>query len=219
VSSPTIKLHWSPRSPFVRKVMVVLHETGLVGSVELMRNPVAMDRPNTRVLADNPLGKIPTLVLADGSALFDSRVICEFLDGLHDGPRLFPARQPERSRALVRQALADGLLDIVVLWRNWHTERGRDPFDPSDAVQAGFAVKVEATLNRLEEATPEIGSMPDIGDIAVACALSYLDFRWGVLSWRNRRERLAAWHDAFASRPSMMATHIVDDQPATQGQP
>jgi glutathione S-transferase len=213
-----MKLHWSPRSPFVRKVMVVLHETGLVGDVALMRNPVAMDRPNARVMEDNPLGQIPTLVLADGRALFDSRVICEYLDGLHDGPRLFPADEPARSRTLVRQALADGLLDIVVLWRAWHTERGRDPFDASDPVQAAFAAKVAAALDRLaDEVDPEGPATPDIGDIAVACTLSYLDFRWAALDWRAGRDRLADWHSRFEVRPAMVATRIVDDQPAPDG--
>ena len=213
-----MKLHWSPRSPFVRKVMVVLHETGLVSDVALMRNPVSMDRPNDRVMEDNPLGKIPTLVLADGRVLFDSRVICEYLDGLHDGPRLFPVEEAARIRALVRQALADGLLDTVVLWRVWHGERDRDPFDPTDPVQAAFARKVTAGLDSLEDQVSSAGAdTADIGDVAVACALSYLDFRWAVLGWRTGRDRLAEWHRGFEARPSMVATRIADDQPALDG--
>src|SRR3546814_15919853 len=101
-----MKLHWSPRSPFVRKVMITLHEAGLVERVELVRSVVAFAAaPNPEVLADNPLGKIPALILDDGTALFDSRVICEFLDGLHDRARLFPAAGPERQigKASVRE--------------------------------------------------------------------------------------------------------------------
>ena len=86
-----MKLHWSPRSPFVRKVMIAAHETGLVDRLTCVRTVVAMTAPNATLLPDNPLSKIPTLVLDDGSTLYDSGVICEYLDTLHDGPKLFPA--------------------------------------------------------------------------------------------------------------------------------
>lgn len=212
MSRPEMKLHWSPRSPFVRKVMIALHETGLLDRVELVRNPVAIDRPSAAVMADNPLGKIPTLVLADGSALYDSRVICEYLDGLHDGTPLFPPAGPARIAALTRQALADGLLDILLPWRYWHARNGLDPLDESDAYQRACLSKTRAALGRLEgEASDALPATLDIGDIAIGCALSYLDFRWPVLSWRQRRDRLAAWHRAFEARASVLATRIVDD--------
>lgn len=212
MSRPEMKLHWSPRSPFVRKVMIALHETGLPDRVELVRNPVAIDRPNAAVMADNPLGKIPTLVLADGTALYDSRVICEYLDGFHDGPNLFPPAGPARIAALRRQALADGLLDVLLPWRYWHARQGLDPLDDGDPYQRACALKAVAALDRLElEATDAVPDTLDIGDIAIGCLLSYLDFRWPVLSWREGRDRLAAWHRAFEARPSVLATRIVDD--------
>ncbi|MEC9342793.1 MAG: glutathione S-transferase N-terminal domain-containing protein, partial [Pseudomonadota bacterium] len=114
-----MKLHWSPRSPFVRKVMIVLHETGQAGMVECVRTVVAYAAiPGNEILDDNPLGKVPALVLDDGMVLFDSRVICEFLDGLHDGPKLLPASGIDRLQHLRWQALGDGMTDILILWRN-----------------------------------------------------------------------------------------------------
>src|ERR1700733_2308741 len=117
-----MKLHWSPRSPFVRKVMIVVHERGLVGRVACVRTVAAMTKPHAELMIDNPLSKIPTLVLDDGTILYDSRVICEYLDTLGDAPKLFPAKPKARMAALRRQALGDGFLDFLVLNRN---ERAR----------------------------------------------------------------------------------------------
>ena len=116
-----MKLHWSPRSPFVRKVMIAAHETGLVDRLTCVRTVVAMTAPNAALLSDNPLSKIPTLVLDDGSALYDSGVICEYLDTLHDGSKLFPADAKARWTALRRHALGSGLLDLLILLarRTW----------------------------------------------------------------------------------------------------
>jgi glutathione S-transferase len=119
-----MKLHWSPRSPFVRKVMVFAHEAGLVDRLTCVRTVVAMKEPNAALLADNPLSKIPTLVLEDGSSLYDSGVICEYLDTLHGRTKLFPAEGQARWTALRRQALGDGFLDFLLLWRH---ERERSP--------------------------------------------------------------------------------------------
>src|SRR5262245_54583843 len=123
-----MKLHWSPRSPFVRKVMIVAHETGLVDRLTLVRTVAAATRPHTDLMRDNPLSKIPTLVLDNGTALYDSPVICEYLDRLHAGPALFPRDLAARMTALRRQALGDGFLDFLLLWRD---ERARA--QPSDA--------------------------------------------------------------------------------------
>ena len=102
-----MKLLYARPSPFVRKVMVALHETGLTDRVECVRTQVAMDAPNAELMRDNPLSKLPTLILEDGTALFDSRVICEYLDGMHDGVKLFPADPAARFQALRWQALGD----------------------------------------------------------------------------------------------------------------
>ena len=108
-------LLWSSRSPFVRKVMVTAHETGVSGALQARRVVVAANKPNPEVMAINPLNKIPTLLLADGSQLYDSRVICEFFDSLHTGPRLFPSEPSRRWRALRLQALGDGLMEVGIL--------------------------------------------------------------------------------------------------------
>jgi len=207
-----MKLHWSPRSPFVRKVMVVLHETGHVDNVELLRNVVAMTKPNPAVMLDNPLNKIPTLVLADGAVLFDSRVICEFFDQAVTDPKLFPEESHERFRALTWQALGDGLMELLLIWRNWHTERKLAPDDQEDAYLRAFSLKARSTLDTLEAQAPMLAEgRYSIGHIAIGCALSFLDFRWADLQWRTARPQLTAWHLEFSRRPAVIATAFVDD--------
>jgi glutathione S-transferase len=201
-----MKLHWSPRSPFVRKVMIAAHETGLVDRLTCVRTVVAMTEPNTNLLSDNPLSKIPTLVLDDGSPLYDSLVICEYFDAMHDGPKLFPTDHKARWTALRRHALGNGLLDMLILWRG---ERERQ--QPSQPHLDAFAVKYKATLKALEKESPEIGATPfGIGHIAIGCALSYADFRFADLNWRAGHPQTAAWHASFLQRPSARATEAVE---------
>jgi glutathione S-transferase len=203
-----MKLHWSPRSPFVRKVMVCAYETGVADRFECVRTPVAMDTPNLSLLRDNPLSKLPTLVLDDGSALFDSSVICEYLDTLHGGAPLFPANGSERFRALQQQAFADGLLDIYLLWRQ---ERNKPPAQQRAQWLAAFRVKSDASLDAFETLAPSLRlDAIQIGDIAIACMLAWLDFRLPDLEWRANRPRLAAWHARFAERDSMRRTEPAD---------
>lgn len=197
-----MRLHWSPRSPFVRKVMVLAHEVGLAGRIETVRTVVAMNAPNVPLLADNPLAKIPTLILDDGTRLYDSAVICEYLDGMHDGPRMFPVG-PERWTALRRQALGTGWLDMLVLWRN-----AREQEVPPKAWIDGFVLKNDAVLAALE--TEDLAGPLTIGHIAIGCALGYLDFRYADMGWRHGRPRLAAWFAGFSARPSMIATAVID---------
>ena len=140
-----MKLHWSPRSPFVRKVMIVAHEVGLVDRLTLVRTVAAATKPHPELMRDNPLSKIPTLVLDDGTVLYDSPVICEYLDRLHAGPKLFPPGGAERMTALRRQALGDGCLDFLLLWRD---ERAR--LRPSDVHLASFAAKRKAALAAID---------------------------------------------------------------------
>jgi glutathione S-transferase len=201
-----MKLHWSPRSPFVRKVMIAAHETGLVDRLTCVRTVVAMTEPNTNLLSDNPLSKIPTLVLDDGSPLYDSLVICEYFDAMHEGPKLFPTDPKARWAALRRHALGNGLLDMLILWRG---ERERQ--QPSQPHLDAFAVKYKATLKALEKESPEIGATPfGIGHIAIGCALSYADFRFADLNWRAGHPQTAAWHASFSQRPSARATEAVE---------
>jgi glutathione S-transferase len=202
-----MKLHWSPRSPFVRKVMVFAHETGLTDRLTCVRTVVAMRAPNAALLPDNPLGKIPTLVLDDGTALFDSRVICEYLDILHGGSRLFPQDAGVRWTALRHQALGDGLMDFLLLWRH---ERERP--SPSQSLLDAFRTKYHATLTALEGEAATLERMPfGIGHIAIGCGLSYLDFRFADFNWREDYPRIATWYASFAMRPSVRITQVVED--------
>jgi glutathione S-transferase len=202
-----MKLHWSPRSPFVRKVMVVVHELGLADRVTCVRTVAATTKPHAALMQDNPLSKIPTLVLDDGTVIYDSPVICEYLDGLGGAPKLHPAEPGARLVALRRQALGDGFLDMLVLLRD---ERMRA--SPSDAHKASAAARKAAVLNSLDQEAEALAATPfGIGHIAIGCALSYLDFRYADEDWRKDHPRIAAWHAAFATRPAVRATEPVDD--------
>jgi glutathione S-transferase len=204
-----MKLHWSPRSPFVRKVMIVAHETGVADRLQCVRTVAAMMKPHPELMVDNPLSKIPTLVLDDGTVLYDSTVICEYFDELHSGPKLFPPSSGERMTALRRQALGDGWLDALVLWRG---ELMRPAEQQSKPYLASFAARNEAALAALEREAPELTSGAfSIGHVAVGCALAYLDFRFANRQWRSDHPRLAAWHATFLERPSVRATEPVDD--------
>jgi glutathione S-transferase len=204
-----MKLHWSPRSPFVRKVMIAAHELGLTDRIDCVRTVVRMTQPNAALLPDNPISKIPTLVLEDGSALFDSLVICEYFDWLAGGGRLFPAPGPRRWTVLTRHALANGLLDILILWRN---ERDKPREAQTQALHDSFSTKTAATLDRLERDAAWLTGEPfDIAHLTTGVLLSYIDFRFADLGWREGHPRLAAWHRDFLARPSALATEIVDD--------
>lgn len=204
-----MKLHWSPRSPFVRKVMIVLHETGFIERVECVRSPAAMAAvPNPDVLADNPLGKIPALVLDDGTALFDSRVICAYLDAISPGARLVPSDLSGCMECLRWQALGDGLIEILLLWR---IEMARGA-NASKAIFEGFDIKVRAALACLEKETPALAARDfGLGHVAIACALGQLDFRFANCGWEAKHPQLAAWNTALRLRPSIAATAVKDD--------
>ncbi len=202
-----MKLHWSPRSPFVRKVMVVVHELGLADRIACVRTVAASTKPHAALMQDNPLSKIPTLVLDDGTVIYDSPVICEYLDGLGGAPKLHPAEPKARLVALRRQALGDGFLDMLVLLRD---ERMRA--NPSDVHKASAAVRKAAVLKSLEQEAEALAATPlSIGHVAIGCALSYLDFRYADEDWRKDHPRIARWHATFAARPSVRATEPVDD--------
>jgi len=200
---PKVKLHWSPKSPYVRKVMVAAHETGTLPAIELTRSVVAMTGTNEPLMRDNPLNKIPTLITPEGTALFDSMVICEYLDHWHDGPKLFPNDFDERMRALRWHALAQGFTDLLIFWNN---ERNRPPAQQSAELHAAWGKKFSAALDVMER---DIGSMPqafNIGHIGLGCALGYADFRFSDKAWRNNHPALAAWFAGIMERPSFQAT-------------
>lgn len=203
-----MKLFWSSRSPFVRKVMVCAHECGLAGRIECERTLVAMNQPNKALLNTNPTGKIPTLLLDDGSALYDSTVICEYLDSLHAGQKLFPAAGPARWTALRRHALGNNLTDNLMLWRN---ELLRPSQQQSPEMLAAFELKVRNAVAALDREAEALAAGPvTIGHVAIAVALGYTDFRFGHLGWRSGNAHIARWFDDFAQRPSMRGTAHVD---------
>jgi glutathione S-transferase len=202
-------LHWSPRSPYVRKVMIVSHETGLADRLHTVRTVVGGTEPHWKLMARNPLGKIPTLELADGTVLYDSPVICEYLDTLHDGPRLFP-HGSERFTALRRLALGDGMLDTALAWIS---ERFRPEARQSEPHMALWRAKLRASVDALEHEAEALSAAPfGIGHIALGVALGYLDFRFGELAWRDGHPRLTAWQAGFDARPSVQANLPVDDR-------
>lgn len=196
-----MKLRYSPTSPYVRKVSVVAIETGLEARIE--RVPTDIRAPTPDFHRDNPLGKVPTLITEGGETLYDSPVICEYLDSLHDGIPLFPPPGGPRWTALRRQALADGIADAGVLVR---MEMLRDEAERSRTWIARQTEKVGRGLDALEEEATGLGAACTIGHIAIGCALGFLDFRLPELDWRQGRLELARWVDGFSRRPSMAAT-------------
>lgn len=200
-----MKLRFSPTSPYARKVMVTLHETGLMDQVELVATNVW--DPATDISDTNPLGKVPALILDDGTVYVDSPMICEYLDSLHDGVSLFPG--PARWRALRLQTLADGVIDASV---DRVIEIGRRPKELqwADWLERR-KTSTGRTLDLLEREVSALGGDITIGQVALGCALGYVDFRFAGDQWRNGRPKLAAWYDdGFAKRPSMTATMPKD---------
>jgi glutathione S-transferase len=197
-----MKLFYSGASPYVRKVMVLAHETGLADRIELVPASVAPTLVNAVVAAENPLVKVPTLLLTDGQSLFDSRVIVEYLDTLHAGRRLFPAEGPARWAALRRQAIGDGLLDAALLIRYENNLRP-EPQRWKEWTDGQFR-KLRQALAVL--AAEPLGAEPTIGEITAGCALGYLDFRFPEEDWRAAHPSLAGWFARISERPSFVAT-------------
>ena len=193
-----MKLYSNTASPFGRKAKVIAHELGL--KLEIIRT-LPMQEPEFRRV--NPLGKIPALVLDDGSVLFDSPVICEYLN-MKGGGKFFPADTiwkvaTNRWKSLGLQALGDGISDAAVAWMIL----GKDPTPPEAYRQRQIAA-VEAGLDAAERA--RLQDPPTIGEISIACAIGYVEFRLPELDWKSSRPKLASWYAAFSQRPSMQAT-------------
>lgn len=195
-------LRHSPTSPYVRKVNVAAAELGLADSIgRKQTNPWD---PEDDLPKDNPLGKVPALILDDGETLFDSPVIVEYLDSLHDGEKLIPDSGPRRWWALRTHAVGDGILDAAVTRLIENVRRPKELFWAEwDQRQAD---KIARALDHLEETAGQLEERLTIGQICVGCALGYLDFRFPKEDWRASRRRLAAWYDTFAQRPSMQET-------------
>ena len=194
-----MKIYYSGTSPYVRKVMVCAIVRGLDGRIE--KHPSNPHASPVDLLADNPLSRVPCLVADDGLSLYDSPVICEYLDSVGDSAKLFPPNGPARWRALKLQAMGDGILDAAVPCRG---EQAKPNEAARDALIARYKAAMARTVDALEDDLP--GTGVDIGSIAVGCALGYLDFRYGAEPWRPGHPKLTAWYDAFAKHPALVAT-------------
>lgn len=205
MSAPTMTLFHNPASPYVRKVMVLLHETGQLNRVALQNSQLSPVSPDAALNQDNPLGKIPALRLADGNVLHDSRVILDYLDHQHVGNPLIPRDGSARWRRLTLASMADGILDASVLvryelalrapekhWAEWLDAQ-------RDKIRRALAV-FEA------DAIAELTCHFDVAAISLACALGYLDFRHPDLNWRDANPKLSAWYAEVSQRPSMLET-------------
>lgn len=200
-------LHWSPRSPYVRKVMVALHEKGLAEQVRTVRTHADPMIPHDGLMQVNPLSKIPTLELPEGEVLYDSHVICAWADRTgKTGPTLFPGD-------LVAQrdeALGTGLLDVALPWLV--EARMRPEAQRSEEMIAVYRKKMNHVADWLEGYAPTLMARDfDIGHLTIGVALSYLDFRFDAENWRQNRPALAQFHAGFSERPSVRDTAFRDD--------
>ncbi len=200
-----MKLLFSPFSPYVRKCLITGYEVGLNDRIELLQsaaNPVNRD-PN--IIPSNPLGKVPTFFTDSGQALYDSRVICEYLNDLGKGA-LFP-NAPTRWSALTLQSLADGVLDAALLTR-YESVMRPEPFQWAEWANAQYN-KVETSLDHLNDNPSLLESGVHIGTIAIGCSLWYLDLRFAERNWRERAPRVADWYARFSQRDSMRMTWSI----------
>lgn len=199
-----LKLYYSPTSPYVRKVMILAQEGGLLGQIETVKAATAPGSPDPAIKAHNPLGKIPCLVRDDGPAIFDSPVICQYLASLVPGQTFYP-EGASRWTALTLEALGDGILDAAILCV-YEVRMRPEAIRHQPWVDAQRA-KIVAALDALEaQWLAHLAGPLDIGAISIAVALGYIDLRHADLNWREGRPGLAAWHAAFAERDSYKAT-------------
>ncbi len=198
-----MKLFWSEASPFARKVLAAAIEKGLDGRIEVI--PVNTREDPAGLIAANPLGKIPAMLLDDGMALYDSPVICAYLDAHPDaaGGPLIPASGPERWLVLRGEAFGDGMMDLGVALIG---EKRKPDGEKSPTMAARQRTQLERSL---DAAPAIIEGLPDaftLGHLAIACTLDYLDFRHPEIDWRQGRGALAEWGARIAERPSLART-------------
>lgn len=201
--SSIMKILFSPTSPYVRKCMVTAMELGVDAQITLLpsnAHPVNRDRD---IVAVNPLGKVPTFFTDDGQVLYDSRVICEYLNELFKGS-LFPSTGRERWTTLTLQSLGDGMLDAALLAR--YEDVARPEGLKWVQWRAGQIDKIDTSLQALDAKPELLANRLDIGSITIACALWYLDLRFPELGWRERYPQVAAWYAAYSQRPATLAS-------------
>ncbi|WP_428669657.1 glutathione S-transferase [Reyranella sp.] len=198
-----MKLYYSPSSPYARKVRVVAIETGLDKKIEMANVALTPVAANADVDKHNPIGKIPALSVK-GMDLFDSPVICEYLDSQHKGRKLFPRKGRDRWMALRQQAMADGLLDAALLTRYEGALRPEEKRWPDWS--EGQMKKINGVLAQLEAEVKSLKGKLTIGTISIACALGYLDLRFVDMGWRDRYPKLGKWFAATSKIPSIKST-------------
>jgi glutathione S-transferase len=198
-----MKLYHSPTSPYVRKVMILLHETNQMDDVELVTASTSPLDPLEGLQAKNPLNKLPALERPDGPTLYDSRVICQYLDD-RAGGKLYPGGA-RRWDTLTLEATADGILDaaLLITYESRMRPEDKQGDDWADAQWSKIANGCAALNTRWMS---HLQGPLDMGQIAVACALAYVDFRHEARNWRKGNDGLAAWYASFAERADMLAT-------------
>ena len=183
-----MKLAFSPASPYVRKVTACAIKRGIDDKIERLK----IGTTDPALLQYNALSKVPTLITDDGACLFDSPVICEYLDSIGSAPKLFPPAGPARWKALTQEALADGILDAT-------QPRRRELTLPQDEGRKGYIAlqqgKVTRAVAEFEKQAGSLGNLDTIGEITIGCALGYLDFRYANEPWRPGHPKLTAWYD------------------------
>jgi glutathione S-transferase len=197
-----MKIAYSAASPYVRKVMACAIARGLNDKIERWK----IGTTDPALLPVNPLSKVPSLITDDGMSLYDSPVICEYLDSLGSAPKLFPAPGPARWKALTQQALGDGILDAT-------QPRRREIALPQDEGRQSYIAlqqgKVVRSLDLLEKEAPSLGLLTTVGEITIGCALGYLDFRYANEPWRPGHPALEAWYDKVVKLPPLAETMPV----------
>jgi glutathione S-transferase len=203
---------WSSRSPFARKAMIAAHELGIADRIDLVPVIVSGKIPVPHVEAHNPIGQIPTLIEADGTTVFDSTAIIDYLDAKFGNRSLLPVDYPRRLDVLRRTAMAQGIKEKSL---RWILETPRPEVHRDAELIVAIQRTLQNVLNSLEPDATRWMDMPvDAGHIGLAAALGYLDFRFAKVAWRTGRPALESWHQSFATRPSYSATEYVDPKKA-----
>jgi glutathione S-transferase len=197
-----MKIYFSTTSPYVRKCLVVAHELGLNEQMQLLPSNAGPVQRDQAIIVSNPLGKVPTFFTDDGQVLYDSRVICEYLDTLAGGS-LFPRVGNERWETLTLQSLGDGILDACLLAR--YEDVARPEVLRWAEWRAGQLDKVATSLAHLETHSEWLQGRVDIGSLTIGCALWYLDLRFPELAWRSTYPKVSTWYAELSQRPSMQA--------------